>query len=363
MPTSRDVAERAGVSQSTVSAVLNRSKPVSPVLKERVEQAIRELNYRPHSAARSLRGGKTGLVAVQIPTILSPAYPPIVKAIEDFLESKGFNIMLLDADEDVDRERRNLDLFARANVDGALIAPTGPINESLLLEIASGGLPIVVFMSTHPNLPLDSVAADDRSGTHMATRHLLGVGRRRVALLSRRLLAPPDIDRFEGYKDALREAGIPLRQELVRIGPFSSEDGFNRTNDLLNLAEPPDALVICNQTMTFGALECLRKRNVRVPEQMAVVAHDEMPWSGLISPGLTSVVQPYPEIGKKAAEVLWQRINSSSPFPRQRFVLPSQLTIRESCGWFQLGSLEKRSSELNSCVDSVQTTQLPNPNF
>jgi DNA-binding LacI/PurR family transcriptional regulator len=332
--TSRDVAKHAGVSQATVSAVINNSKRVNPVLRARVERAIRFLNYQPHSAARSLRGGRNYLVAVQVPTILSPAYPPAVKAIEDVLSRKGFNVMLLDANEDPEHERRNLELLTRARVDGAIVAPTGPGNEHLLLQISSAGLPVVIFSAIPGSLLLDSVAADDRSGTYVATRHLLSLGRRRVALLSRKLLAPPDLDRYEGYKDALREFGLPVHPELVRIGPFSVDDGFNRTSEFLDLKDRPDGLVICNQTMTFGALACLRARNVRVPEELSLVTHDDMPWSALISPGLTSVHQPFGDMGARAAEILLQRLEGSTSSP-QRIVLPSQLVIRESCGWFR----------------------------
>lgn len=334
LATSRDVAKSAGVSQATVSAVINNSKRVSPTLRARVEQAIRALHYQPHSAARSLRGGRNYLVAVQVPTILSPAYPPAIKAIEDVLSSKGFNVMLLDANEDPEREGRNLELITSARVDGAIVAPTGPSNEHRLLRIASAGLPVVVFSATPGNVRLDSVAADDRSGTYIATRHLLSLGRRRVALLSRKLIAPPDLDRYRGYTDALREFGLPLQPELVRIGPFSVEDGFNRTGELLELPNPPDGLVVCNQTMTFGALACLRARHVQVPETVSLVTHDDMPWSALIAPSLTSVQQPFAEMGAKAAEVLLQRLDAPAAAPPQRIVLPSKLVIRESCGWF-----------------------------
>jgi len=331
MTTINDVARRAGVSRATVSAVVNRNKFVSPALTERVLRAIDELDYRPNLIARSLRNSATRTIGLIVPTLLSP-WVAFVRGVQDCARQAGYTVLLLDTDDEAEPERAGLRLMLESRVDGLVWAPASPANAELLRVFAQARVPVVLGARALDDAPVDMLYCDDRRGAYEATLHLLRLGRRRVGLLALRPTVLNSARRVEGYRDALRDRGMPAESTLIEVGGMHEEDGYRAALALLPHPDPPDAILSCNHPMVFGVLRAAHELGMRVPEDLAIVGFDELPWSAYLQPPLTTVRQPMHELGFGAAELLLGRIRGTRSGAPEHTVFPAELIVRESCG-------------------------------
>ncbi len=324
-----DVAKRAGVSISTVSRVLNGRDHVNEDVIARVRQAAQELQYQPSRAARALRANQATIIGLLITDIQNPFFTALVRGVEDVAQRNGYSLILCNSDEDPQKERQYIEVLCAERVAGAIITPTREQQRSLKL-FREYNIPIVTVDRRVKGDEIDAVLVDNVRGAREATAHLLANGNRRIGIISGPIMTTTGRERLEGYRQALRDAGMAHDPSLERFGSFKEESGRQLTYGLLDIEPPIDALFVANNLMTLGALAVLNERQKRIPEDIAVVGFDEMQWASLNAVSLTTVMQPVYEIGSTAAMRLFQRLQNPAAFTRQEIVLAPKLLVRES---------------------------------
>ncbi len=333
----RDVAKRAQTSVATVSAVVNNRGFVSPSLRARVLQAIEALDYRPSAIARSLSTQRTKTIGLIIPNILSPVYPPIIKAIEQEATREGFSLLLASSEDDVSRERELIALMNEKRVDGLLISPAGDDNLGELQALRGRGVH-VVFVARHAGQmdQFDVVVSDNIQGSYGAVTHLLDGGRTDIAILVVTPRPSAERERVQGYEMAHRDRGLTPRPELCRWGvssqvPASSAICYTATLDLFRLNRPPDALFIANQALLPAALRALRDLQLHIPDDIAVVGFGDDPWLEQLAVPITVVAERRDQLGTRATQMLLRRLRGE-PLPDRpvREAIPTQLIVRQS---------------------------------
>lgn len=325
MATIYDVARRADVSAATVSRVLNGHSSVDPHLAERVRAAVAELDYRPSALARNLRRSRTSLWAVIISDVGNPFFTSLVRGVEDVAQSSGYSVVLCNSDEDPDKEANYVSVVLAEQVAGVIMSPSG--QPAAAARLIDAGTPLVLIDRELPDVRADSVLVDNERGAAEATAHLIAAGYRRIACITGPRSVSTARRRLRGYQQALVEAGGSFDDSLVRYADFRRTGGQQAMSELLELAEPPDAVFVANNLMAVGVLECLHERGIAVPDQIGVVGFDDLPWPELVRPALTTVGQPTYELGKAAAQLLAQRINDRDREPTT-LVLKTQLHVR-----------------------------------
>lgn len=328
--TIKRVADRAGVSIATVSRVFADPQAVSEALRQRVLEAARALNYRPSRAARALRVGTSQAVGVVIPDLENPFFTAVVRGIEVVLQAAGYTLLLANSDEDAARERNVLETLRADGVAGIIFVPINAARDAYR-EVLAPPLKVVAVDRSPANLRPDLVTVENVEGTRIGVEHLFAMGHKDVALLG----GPPQHstakERERGYHDALRAAGRAIRPDLVRYGDFREEGGYDGMRALLALARRPTAVFVANNLMTLGAFRALHEAGVRIPDEMALVGFDDMPWATSLNPPLTAVSQPSQEIGSSAADLLLDRLARPDRATRH-LILETTLVVRASCG-------------------------------
>jgi LacI family transcriptional regulator len=329
MPNLLDVARRAGVSPMTVSRVVNGSGSVSPVLRARVEEALAETGYMPNTVARNLRARRTDTIALVLPDMTNPFFTTLAHGVETAAREAGISMLLANSDEREDEERRLVALLLQRQVDGLLCVPAGTGVETVRL-CRDRGVPLVV-VDRRPHAPgADVVRADSEGGAFELGRLLVGLGHRRMAVLSGPASVPTSIDRVTGFcRAVVGEAGLPA--PFVVHGAFSIESGHDMTMSVIRLVPRPTALFAANNFIAIGVLHALEELGVRVPDDVAVVGFDDLPLAMVTFPFLTVAAQPAFEMGRRAVAVLLDR-QANPDRPTHDVVLPTELVVRRSSG-------------------------------
>src|SRR5215471_14042710 len=324
-----DVAALAGVGVATVSRVLNGHVGVRPSTRDRVIEAIDALNYRPSSLARSLSLQRTMVVAALLPWFTNPSAVQRVRGIVDGLSGSKYDLMVFDIESE-DRQRRAFELFDRGDrADGLLVVSTLP-PEAEVDRLRAADIPCVLIDAVHPSFP--SIAVDDVAGGELATRHLVELGHRRVALIGD---PPPEFrydwsrDRTRGYRRALAAAGIEPRDEYVREGTRLPHVARSIAAELLSLPERPTAVFAASDTQAIGVLEAARGLGIAVPAELSVIGFDDIEVAGYV--GLTTVRQPLVESGRRGAKLLVEML-AGHPVSPLRELLPLELVVRSTTG-------------------------------
>lgn len=328
VPTIGDVARQAGVSPATVSRYLVGK----PVRTERaIRQAVEELGFRPNHVARSLKSGRTSHLAMVVPDVTNPFFAAVVKGAESISRQAGYTMGLFNTDESKDLEAQIVvDLPGR--VDGVILAPAAE-DTTAHRRLADAGVP-VVFLDREV-LPIgqcDTVVVDNVGGARDAAEHLVGVGHRRIGMISGPEDSTPGRERTQGFASALESWNVALSPDHVVCGGFYEDGGYQAMLRLLALAEPPTAVFATNNLMTFGALRALRDMAVPVPTQLSLVGFDDHVLAPLLSPALTVVHRPMEEQGVLAMRLLLQRLAGRQSAEPSRIVLATRLIVRESTG-------------------------------
>ncbi len=328
VPSIFDVAQRAGVSTSTVSRVLNGNDRVAPELAAKVARAVRELNYRPNRVARSLRLRHNRVWALVISDIRTgPFFADLVRGVEDGAHESGYSMFLCNTDEDRQKEAGYLELAVAENVAGVILTPSGSGTD--LGPVLRAGIHVVLVDRRLPSHQVDTVITDNVADASQAVGHLLGNGYRRVACITGPLATATASERLEGYRVALERAGAPFDQRLVRSSSFREEGGYEAMRELIARRPRPDAVFVANNRMTAGALQAIEEAGLSVPADVAVVGYDEIPWAPLLRTALTTVAQPSYELGYESARLLLSRLSGYSG-PARTVVLPTSLNVRAS---------------------------------
>jgi len=328
--TIKEVAAEAGVSTATVSRVLTGMGGVKMKARERVIAAVAKLDYHPNRLARGLRLGQRKVIGVIIPDLRNPFFTAVAYGLEGALSNAGYTLQLGNSDGQPEREQVQLGVLRGEGVAGVVfIAGNRPAANHEAFR--SWEIPLVAVDRWPGGLEVDLVCSDNRGGMRQAVMHLLSLGHKEIAIVT----GPAGIDvaeaRLGGYQDALRNAGIPLRESFIIHSSFRQEGGYEAMVRLLNMSKRPRAVVLGNNLMTLGALQAINERHVRIPEDLALVGFDDMPWGAFLNPPLTAVAQPAEDLGRAAAQLLLERLKDPKRIIRQ-VVLPTRLIVRASCG-------------------------------
>lgn len=330
MVTIKDVANKAQVSPATVSRVMNDQPHVAEHIRERVLQAIRDLNYRPNRTAQRLRSAESHLVGVILSDIKNPFYTLVLGGVENILSEKGFSVLICNSHMDQGRENDFIKLMLAEGVAGLIVAPTKETSDNLA-EAVKNGLPLVVIDRRMTRPKTDVVLADNQNGARLAIQHLLELGHRRIAIVNGPQHLTSGRERYTGFREAMEDAGVSVDDRLVRFGDYQLESGYALTHDLLTQPPLPSALFIANNLMTIGALNAIHELGVTIPGDIAVIGFDDLPWAASLNPPLTTVGQPAFDIGVHAAELLLNRMEFPGR-PARTIVLGTELLVRASCG-------------------------------
>jgi LacI family transcriptional regulator len=329
MITIRDVARRAGVSTMTVSRVINSSGYASPETRKRVEQAVSELGYVPNAVARHLRSRRTKTIALVLSDITNPFFTTIARGVEDAAAVRGYAVMFANTDESESEEMQYLRILAQRQIDGVLLVPAGSSAEPFRL-MRTRSIPVVVIDRRVTARDVDQVHCDSVRGAEQLVQHLIALGHSRIAIISGRRNISTSVDRVAGYERALTEAGIAVDPDLIRYDSFSRKAGYDRAKDILAISPRPTAIFAANNFIAFGALRALRECGLHVPDDMSLVAFDDLPDDWHDDPLLTVLAQPAYDVGRTAAELLLDRLAGKDESRRQVVVLPGELIIRRS---------------------------------
>ncbi len=331
MPTIRDVAKRAGVAPITVSRVVNNSGYVRADTRTKVEAAIAELQYVPNSLARSLRHKRTKTIALVLTDITNPFWTTVARGVEDTAGEQGFNMFLCNTDESDSKQTNYLNVLLEKRVDGFLLVPAHSTAEPIEL-IQKQGAAVVVLDRRIPEAQVDVVRGDSEMGAYQLTRLLIDQGHKRIAVLT----GPHDVstsdDRVAGYRRALAEAGLDTAPELIHYGTFNQAAGHSMMSQVLKRMPWPTAILAANNFIAIGAFRALRDVGLRVPDDMSLVAFDDLPSALVIDPFLTVAAQSAYHMGQKATQLLLARLTGAEPAEHQEIVLPTEIIVRRSSG-------------------------------
>ncbi|MCW2513875.1 MAG: Transcriptional regulator, LacI family [Mycobacterium sp.] len=325
--TTKDVAQRAGVAQGTVSNFLNHPEMLSPPKREAVERAIAELGYVRHEAARHLRTGYSQTIGMLLLDTDNPGFIHIARGVEDYAIARGWNVLIANSARDLERERAYLRAYAEARVAGLIVVPHDEFDEGAH-DIRAGGMPAVVIDRLETGHGNVSVGVDDVAGGRLAGQHLVELGHRHVVFVGDHSTATPVHDRMVGLRAAMTAAGGSL--DLLP-SELSVDGGRVVGIQLANqsAAERPTAVVAAIDLIAFGVLQALLQYGVRVPDDISLVGYDDVPFAKQLSVPLTSVRRPHYEMGAKAAELLLAEL-SGDPVRRRHVVFDPALIVRSS---------------------------------
>jgi LacI family transcriptional regulator len=327
MATIKDVAALAGISYTTVSHVVNKTRPVSEEVRVKVEAAIKSLDYVPSAVARSLKAKSTATIGLLVPNSLNPYFAELARGIEDYCERNGYCVILCNSDDDPDKQRNYLRVLLEKRIDGLIVASAGG-DTGLVQSLTGVRTPMVMVDRGLDGVDADLVRIDHEYGAYLATRHLLELGHRDIATIGGPASTSVAQMRLAGYRRALKEAGIEVPRERMLESDFTSTGGYNAAAILLE-GNPPTAIFAGNDMIGIGVLRAAAERNVRVPSQLSVIGFDDIQMSRYVYPALTTVGQSILQLGEMAAEVLLQRITTPDMPTDQRIVTPS-IVLRES---------------------------------
>lgn len=320
-----DVAEAARVSPATVSRVLNGNTGVASELQARVHAAVESLGYRPNGVARGLRRQATMVLGVVISDVTNPFFTSMVRGFEDVAQAAGYSVVLANSDEDLEKERRYLEVAVAEQMAGVALCPTssGRTDVSLL---ARYGTPVVTVDRELNGGGVDNVSIDNHLAARLVTEHLIGQGRAHIAFISGPTTTTTGERRLAGYRAAIRAAGLST---MVKRSDFRVDGGYRAAGELLDARPETDGMLVSNNLMAVGALRALQERGLALPDDIAFASFDGVMWAQILNPTLTVMEQPTYEIGRRAAELLLERI-AHPRAPVQKVVLPAVLRIGQS---------------------------------
>jgi len=323
----KDIARIAGVTHSTVSRALRNSPLVSGETAERIHRIARELGYRTSAAARALVTQRSDTIGVVVTNILDPFIAGVVSGIEETADEHDLSVFLANSNAQPEREVRVAQKFEERRVDGIIVAASR-VGAQYVPLLTHMQVPIVLLNNQHPSQFAHSIMIANVQATLDAMRYLIGLGHRRIAYLGDRSGYQSDEERFTGYRQALREAGLPVEPSLIAHGDGKPEGAEAPVAGLIALPQPPTAIFCYNDMSALGAMRQIRCHGLRIPEDISVVGFDDLYISQYINPPLTTVRQPMRQMGRMAMETLLQLFAGVESGNEIR--VPGELIVRES---------------------------------
>jgi LacI family transcriptional regulator len=346
-PSSWDIAREANVSQSTVSRVINNSPRISKATSLRVKKAMERLGYSPNAAARTLITGRSNLIGLVVSNITNPFYPEVIEAVVATATEHDYNVILCNTQENLELQTAYLELLIEHQVDGAILTSSLLDNEGVMGEVGLGRIPVVMVNRTVEGLQVDSVRLDNTRAGQIVARHLTDLGHRSIAFVGGLEATSTNSARLAGFRNTLADLGVALPAEYVVHGEFTRASGFTLTQQLLALPHRPTALFCSDDLIAFGAMDAIIDAGLRVPEDVAVVGVDDVPAASLRQVALTTVRQHAGEMGRRAVQLLLERLRGGHDDEPIEIVLRPRLIVRRTCG----ASL--RAQEVSSDVSAL----------
>ena len=328
MVTIKEVAKRAGVHPSTVSRALSGKIPVDEETKQKVMEAVEALNYQPNVLAKGLKEGKTNTIGLIIPNIQNPIFPAVARGVEDEARKAGFTVILCNTDEDLAVERNYVDKLQKRWVDGIIFATASDKSEHIL-TLKQNNFPVVLLVR-HMGKEVDAIIADNYQGAYQAAAYLIEKGHRKIALINGDTSLPLYAERLNGYKQAHQDAGIVIDEKMILNGVSGYQDGYDAAKQLLNGGAIPDAVFATSDPKAVGVMRAVKDNGLAVPKDVAVVGFDDLSMSALLDPPLTTVAQPFYEMGAKAAARLIALIKNKNQRKPRVDILDTKLVVRNS---------------------------------
>jgi LacI family transcriptional regulator len=332
-----EVAKLAGVGTTTVSRVINGGERVDPKTLARVRKAIERLGYMPNQAARSLRGGPTRTIGLLIPSVADPFFSSCAEAAQAIARANGSLLIVTTTQNDPRREIEGVNILMRHRVDGLILAPASTQNQGLREVLTRWGVPAVTMDRPLEGGQISAVTADNFSASKVATEHLIEHGRRHIVCLTGEPTLYTIKERIRGYRAAVKAAGLECKIE-DSIRDYESAE---RTIDqLLDSKTPPDALFTLKNSTTMFAFEAMQRRNIKIPDGVALVGFDDFELAATVKPSITVIRQPVTEIGTAAAELLFEQLTGTARDAERRNGRVAQVQVktsliqRESCGCY-----------------------------
>lgn len=325
-----DIARACGLGISTVSRALNNQPEVSPRTRERVRATARELGYMPNDLARGLVSRHSRTLGLLLPNIADPFFPEIARGVEDAASRQGFHVIYANTDRQEAKEQAAVKHLLQKQVEGLII--TGDFLDSGYLEMLQAkGIPFVLLRRKRFRDGVSFIDVDNRTAAAAATRHLIQLGHRRIAMINLPVTSYAHADRLAGYRDAMAEAGLRVDPALLAVGDYQSGSGRAAVERWLDLAQPPTAVFASNDMMAIGVLDGMAERGLRAPQDLAVIGFDGLEVGALRAIGLSTMAQPRYEMGERTIELLLSIIIDGS-LPERQVILPIPLLVRRTCG-------------------------------
>lgn len=328
--TIREVAKEANVAISTVSKALNKTGYVSEATAKRIQEAVFKLRYQVNANARSLKAERTNKIGLIVPDINNTYLMSIAKEIEKTIRSIGCHMILMSHNEDKEQESELIQLILEQQVDGLVMVPTGG-NKDLIEEVQERGIPIIVVDRLADGVVTDSIVDDNYYGSYEAISYLNKLGHKKIGLLYGNKNHSNGRDRYQGAVDAMKRSGNPTDERYIRYGGFKEEEAYREMKEMLLLNEPPTAIYSCYNTMTKGVLKALKEQELKVPEDMSIIAFGDREQWELITPKLTLITQPRKRIGTEAASLVKNRLTYKETYEPKQIIIKPKLEIGESC--------------------------------
>jgi LacI family transcriptional regulator len=327
----QDVARLAGVSTATVSAVINGNKRVSPRRTQKVREAIEALDYHADENARSLRTGQTRVIGVVLPDMAHAFFAEVVAGAEEVASKSGYSFFLCNANEDPATEQRHLDMLFSHRVEAVLIACCD--SSSAYERPIMRRFPIVFFDRIPNAFRGSSVTTDNVAGAHMATRHFIERGHKKIAIIAGSLNRSTHAHRLEGFRKAMQESHLAIRDEYCGMDGLDVEAAYNFTFDLLRGPAPPTAIFCTSNKLLRGCVRALQRLHLQYPGDISIVGFDDFAWNETFHPAITTIAQPTREMGRRAMELLLDKIagrREGREAAERNIVLRPELRIRNS---------------------------------
>jgi len=331
--TIKDVAEKAGVSTATVSHVINETRFVSESTKEKVIQSMKELNYKPNKLASSLRSKKSNIIGFIVPDIANFFFTGIAHYIEKELKQRGYSLFISNSDENIENEKQQFEKLKAHFVDGIIVAPAKG-DHSFLVDMNKENECPIVFIDRKPdNIKGVSILVDNVNGSYKAITHFIEKGHKKIGIITGLPGITSTYERLEGYKKALADNNIPIKNGYIKIGDSRFDSGYKLTKELVKNTDI-SALYVTNNLMCVGAMEYLNDKDITIPDDIAIIGFDDYKWASITNPPLSVISQPIKKIGESTVKELMSLIrkdNNKKININKTIRMKTKFIIRESC--------------------------------
>jgi len=330
--TIHDIARKLNITASTVSRALKDHPRISTETKKAVLRVAEKLNYQPNHIAAALRNGRSNIIGIIVPSVDRSFFSSVVRGIEEIANKAKYNVMVCQHYDSYEKEVQNINALLNAQVDGIIVSFSKETDDfSHFMKVKEKGIPLIMFDRGNSDLEVSHVVVDDYFGSYKAVEHLIQQGFKRIAHFTNFKKISIYKDRLRGYREALEAYGLPFDQSLIIESNLQLEDGHKSIEQLLKLPSMPDAIFSASALATLGAMQVLKEKGYRVPEDVALVAFTNELFCDYTTPTLSAVDQHSMRMGNAAAEIFLEEITKGHlKFIPQKIVLKPELIIRQS---------------------------------